>query len=534
MLTFVVFSTTSLMCQVNILFIDHNNAFPSDQIHNNSNIYNRLLTTQANVTRISSIPATISTAIYDQVWIFGNPGAPLPSKLNPIVNFINAGGAVYIQSEVVCCNLRDFVDQLINLTVSSGNSISLRHPPVGGRYQAVPISNPCSQTSYVLHGSAYRPFDGVAQINVYLEATGSCNVLATAGDVVGVKFRACDMIMGQGALMSIGDINVFPNGGTCTSTGLMGSTNNFTLIDEIVSTLESSKSCTTNPTSSISMNATNDTTICVGDQWPGASFTSNPPGATFAWTNSNTSIGLGAIGTGNIAPFITTNNSGAPITSTIIVTPTLNGCPGTPDTFNITVNSLPVADAGLDTTICLGDFANIGGNPSAVGGSGGPYTYNWTPITGLSNPTIANPSVTLTQTGVISFQVTVTDGLGCSASDYVMVSSLPAEQCLDTIIPALDSTEDYSIYVPSAFTPDNNGLNDGFKPIGTGISASNYSFRIFNRWGEKIFESTSLKQAWFGNFKGLMVPSAVYIWRLECRANNGRFIKRTGHVTLIN
>ncbi len=70
-------------------------------------------------------------------------------------------------------------------------------------------------------------------------------------------------------------------------------------------------------------------------------FSSNPPGADYVWTNSNTAIGLSAGGTGIIPSFNAVNTTAASITSTITVTPSMNGCPGTPSTYSIVVNPTP-------------------------------------------------------------------------------------------------------------------------------------------------------------------------------------------------
>ncbi len=81
--------------------------------------------------------------------------------------------------------------------------------------------------------------------------------------------------------------------------------------------------------------------VC-GGTIPAAIFSSNPSGASYAWTNSNAAIGLALNGTGNIPSFNAVNTTSAPITSTITVAPSMNGCPGIPASFNITINPTPV------------------------------------------------------------------------------------------------------------------------------------------------------------------------------------------------
>src|SRR5690606_12342263 len=99
---------------------------------------------------------------------------------------------------------------------------------------------------------------------------------------------------------------------------------------------------TVNPTPVV--NPITNIKVCSASNVPGSAFTSTPAGATFTWTNSNTAIGLAASGTGNTPAFTATNTTTAPITSTITVTPTLNGCVGTPVTYTITVNPTPVVN----------------------------------------------------------------------------------------------------------------------------------------------------------------------------------------------
>lgn len=127
------------------------------------------------------------------------------------------------------------------------------------------------------------------------------------------------------------------------------------------------------------VNAVPNQTLCANTSTTAINFTGTA-GATYNWTNSNTTIGLGASGSGNIPSFTATNATGAPITSTITVTPSLNGCTGTPITFTITVNPLPTVNAVTSQTRC----ANALTAAVNFSGSMGTATYNWT----NSNPAI--------------------------------------------------------------------------------------------------------------------------------------------------
>jgi gliding motility-associated-like protein len=101
-----------------------------------------------------------------------------------------------------------------------------------------------------------------------------------------------------------------------------------------------------------------------------------------------------------------------------------NGCTNTDD-VDVTVNETPVADAGGDETICEGDDIEIGGNPTASGGSGSGYAYAWGPSTGLSSTTVANPTASPGSSEI--YTVTVTDSEGCTNTDdmNVTVNSAP-------------------------------------------------------------------------------------------------------------
>ena len=89
----------------------------------------------------------------------------------------------------------------------------------------------------------------------------------------------------------------------------------------------------------------------------------------------------------------------------------------------------------------------------------------------------------------------------------------------------------YTFYIPNAFTPNEDGLNDIFLPAGHNMSDKDYSFYIYDRWGQQVFESHDLNIGWDGTIKGVMAQqNDIFVWRIEYRDTKGYFHKRAGRV----
>lgn len=89
------------------------------------------------------------------------------------------------------------------------------------------------------------------------------------------------------------------------------------------------------------------------------------------------------------------------------------------------------------------------------------------------------------------------------------------------------------VYVPNAFTPNNNGVNDIFIPSTGFIDVQDYDFRIFNRWGEQIFHTRDRYTGWDGKIGNTKCESEVYVWSLTFKTATGQYIDMAGTVTLI-
>ncbi|MCW3074880.1 MAG: C-terminal target protein [Flaviaesturariibacter sp.] len=179
---------------------------------------------------------------------------------------------------------------------------------------------------------------------------------------------------------------------------------------------------TVNPTPTVA--AIPNQTLCSGAGTTAVNFTGTVTGTTFTWTNSNAAIGLAASGSGNIASFTATNSTASPITSTITVTPSANGCTGTTVTFTITVNpSTVITTQPVSQVVCAGAAASF-----TVAASGtGTLTYQWrkggTNITGATSATYTIASATAADAA--NYDVVVSGTCGTVTSSAVTLTVNP-------------------------------------------------------------------------------------------------------------
>ena len=103
--------------------------------------------------------------------------------------------------------------------------------------------------------------------------------------------------------------------------------------------------------------------------------------------------------------------------------------------------------------------------------------------------------------------------------------------CTDTITKPIEIEEAYYIYVPNTFTPDGLRFNNTFTASVVGIKW--LEVRVFNRWGQELFQSTDLEFEWDGFYKGKMCQDGTYTWKINYLTNSGREASITGHINLI-
>ena len=191
-----------------------------------------------------------------------------------------------------------------------------------------------------------------------------------------------------------------------------------------------------------------------------------------------------------------------------------SGCKDTA-TKNIVVHSLP-------TVTLPGTMTVQNGFPQTIPAAYSPNVINWqwSPSVGLTCTNCATPDVD--PKFKTTYNVLFTDNNGCQNTGTVTVFVL---------------CKNANLFMPNTFSPNGDGSNDVFYPRGKGLDRVK-SLRIFNRWGEVVFEKTDFPindaaYGWDGTFKGRKPQADVYIYQVEVFCENGEVIKLDGNVALI-
>ncbi|HEY6161846.1 MAG TPA: T9SS type B sorting domain-containing protein [Bacteroidia bacterium] len=268
--------------------------------------------------------------------------------------------------------------------------------------------------------------------------------------------------------------------------------------------------------------------------------------------------------------------------TTYTVTVSDAGCSAT---ATVTVNVVaPPTPTGQDQTVCGGQTVQL-----QVSGA---TSYSWIPSTGLSNANIANPQATVTSTtvytviasnGTCTATTNVTVNVSAPPTAVITASSTSGEApltvnfedhslnaastlfivgngdttiqgnfsmtfadtgsytvyliawngngCPDTTAIVIDVTPSSSIFVPNAFTPQGDGLNDIFQARSTGIVE--FQAWIFDRWGNLFYTWTDKDGGWDGRYNGTLVQEDVYVWKIRARGIEGKHYSMVGHVSVI-
>jgi gliding motility-associated-like protein len=146
--------------------------------------------------------------------------------------------------------------------------------------------------------------------------------------------------------------------------------------------------------------------------------------------------------------------------------------------------------------------------------NGGASHFQWTPPTWLSDPNIADPIATPRVS--TTYTVIASNDAGCVDIDSVYIKVNPVE----------------GIFVPSGFTPNSDGKNELFRPT-IGLNLTLISFSVYNRWGQKLFETNQNDKGWDGKWNGQPQSSGSFVWVISVKDQQGKLIEKKGSFVLI-
>ncbi len=189
-----------------------------------------------------------------------------------------------------------------------------------------------------------------------------------------------------------------------------------------------------------------------------------------------------------------------------------NNCSMTIDlTININPDGVPLEATSSPYEVYKGASSQLQATQNDA------YSYQWLPDQALSNTQIANPVSTPFST--LIYQVNVRDTFGCKNSDTTIV------RVKDVIC-----DEPY-IYVPNAFSPNDDGENDILYVRGEMIE--DLQFSVYNRWGELVFNTTNINIGWNGVFQDKKVDPAVFVYYLKATCVNKEVFEKKGNITVV-
>ena len=232
-------------------------------------------------------------------------------------------------------------------------------------------------------------------------------------------------------------------------------------------------------------------TICEGDNIQ----LQSSGGAGYHWSPA-TALSSDVVANPVASPPVTTGY--------LVIVSNQFGCTDTAQVF-VNVIEAPRAYAGVDKWIIEGNYAEISANAT-----GQDISYSWSPTTYINDPLSLQPVVNPPQDA--SFVLNVVSNAGCgNATDTMKVFVFK------------------DVFVPSAFTPNNDGLNDTWN-----IPALNafpgFILSVYNRYGQLVYQNRDINIPWDGKFKGQLQSSGVYVYYLDLKVPGG---KRKGTLTLI-
>jgi gliding motility-associated-like protein len=401
----------------------------------------------------------------------------------------DANGCFASDQVVITVNPIPIVDAGLNQTVCAGSQVTLTGS---------------GATSYSWNNGASNGVSFIPTSTTTYTVTGTAANGCFANDQVIITVNPIPVIdAGVNQIVCAGTTVTLTGTGGATLTWNNGVTNGVSFIPTTTTTYTltgtSANGCSASDQVIVTVNALPiinagvDQTICEGD-----AVTLIASGATtYTWNNGVT----------NGISFTPANSGTYSVTGT-----DANGCI---NSDIVTINILPIPTANVIADVTTGDPGLV---VNFTNNSSNGTTYNWVFGNGQTSTlsTLIGQTITYSESGTYTVSLTASNGV-CSdvATVQIIVSALPPPVIL----------------VPNVFTPNQDGVNDEFF-IETSFTQSIKLF-ILNRWGEVVFETTSLNSKWNGDINGKEATDGVYFYKYEVVGINSDVLIGHGNITLI-
>jgi gliding motility-associated-like protein len=347
---------------------------------------------------------------------------------------------------------------------------------------SVVTASPNVNTSYIIYGTVGT-----------CSSSATSNVFVTKVVVTATSANICPN--STGVLTANGASTYTWSPSASLNTSVASSVIASPTVNTIYSITGQIGACTGSTTVLVTLKSLPSVSVNSGTLCSGQSSVLTVSGATtYSWSNGSTTSTI------SVAPNVS---------ETYTVTGVLAGCSNTA-TSTISVTTTPTLVTGGDITIIKGTTGTI----TATGG----VTYTWTPSNYLScsncSSPIASPSVN---------------------TEYCVKTNNGAcidEKCVNVTVEIYcDNNNDFG--TPNAFTPNNDGVNDFFCLQGWNDCISSFKIAIFDRWGEKVYESSDPNFCWDGTYQGKPLNSAVFVFYINAQALKIGAVSKKGNITLV-
>ncbi|PWH82197.1 T9SS type B sorting domain-containing protein [Brumimicrobium oceani] len=376
-----------------------------------------------------------------------------------------------------------YVDNLINIL--GCDSVVTTHLTISPTSNGTDVQSACYSYTWI-DGVTYTANNTTATHTIIGGSANGCDSIVTLDLTINIEVTGTDTQTACDSYTWIDGITYSSDNNTATHTITGGAANGCDSIVTLDLTIVSPPNVT----------ATSNSPICQGGILSLNATTINS--ASYVWTGPNNFTSQSQNPTINNT---STANSG----TYEVITSLGNNCNDTSQ-VNVNINPTPVLSATIIQDSCETYTGQIVLNPSSPNP---PFTYSWN--NGSTDSFISELSEG-------TYDVTVSDAVSCSVTkSFEIYNNTDGCECF--------------IYVANAFSPNSDGNND-FIPV-RGFCITNVSFKIFNHWGNLVFETNMLNDGWDGYYKGNLQNSGVYAYILEATFENGKTIVESGDINLI-